>query len=123
MPSYETDWDAVNVKTKEEANQALADLILTAQKDRPDLSHDEIQAIQLSNIGYFFGYLGGEDRLRAMELYPEAEHPVFGRRFDLGADIFFKAGMVLVETLKAGQSYSEAIEAARKVIPEDKKER
>lgn len=105
---------AVSVKTKKAAESALGELIQQAQLDNPELTNTEAHALQVANIGYFLGYLSDSDRIRAMELYPEAVHPIFGRQFDLPPTVCMQAGMALAKAIEAGVADPAA--AARRVI-------
>lgn len=105
--------EATKAKTKEEAEIFLSALIAEARKEDPALSEAEARTIQLSNIGYYFGYLSEEDLPRALEVYPEASHPLFGRIFgDLPYEILIKAGSLVAEK---GQAAAKAfVEEYRK---------
>lgn len=92
-------------------------MIEAAQKENARLSYEEARAIQLSNIGYFFGYLSQEERAHAMEVWPEASHPIFGR-FEEPSDPerALAAGMALGAAMQEGKGIPAAIEAAQQLI-------
>lgn len=117
MTYWKTLDKAVNVQSKEEADRLLEELIAEAQKENALLNYAEARAIQLSNIGYFFGYLGPDQRAHAMEVWPEASHPIFGRfEHPPSPEQALAAGMALGAAMKEGTDIPAAIEAARKII-------
>jgi hypothetical protein len=122
IPYWEALWKAVNVQTQEEADQTLEELIKRCQKEVPLMNYGEAKAIQLSNIGWFFGEVDRETRERAMKLYPEAEHPIFGRDYgDISPDTLLSAGMVIGRALRKGKDIEAAIIKGRKVIKDANK--
>lgn len=121
MPQIKSYRDAMRVKTKAEADQMIADLVALARKEAPELTFAEAHRIQLSNIGYFFGYLTSEERARVMPLYPEAVHPIFGRfDKDYKMETVLAAGMAMGKAMKEGETATEAILQARKALKRKK---
>jgi hypothetical protein len=101
-------FEALQAETREQAEAFMLAMVDEVQKARPDLDPSEARTLVNSNLGYDIGYLDDEAQKRALELYPEAQHPILGRTFgDLDADTLLLAGMAFG---KAG------LEAARKVV-------
>jgi hypothetical protein len=101
-------FQALQADTKEEANIYFTRLVTEVMDADPKLPHEEALELVNANLGYDIGYLDDETQKRALELYPQAEHPILGRTFgDLDADTLIAAGMAFG---KAG------LEAARKVV-------
>jgi predicted RNase H-like HicB family nuclease len=125
-------FDAVRVKTREEADAALDELIMRALKEDRTLTPQRARQIQLANIGYCFGDLSREEAERAMELYREASHPILGRRLpgDIPQDVLLRAGMAVAQayggdstaTFEKACTFEEAIRAGREVIEAYEKE-
>jgi hypothetical protein len=101
-------FQALQAKTHEEAQSFRQRLLVEVTELRPDLTPLGVRELINSNLGYDLGYLDDETRERALELYPEAVHPILGRTFgDLDTHTL----------LLAGKTYAEAgLEAARKVV-------
>lgn len=118
-PYWKALWDAVHVKSRQEAADVLHDLIARCQSEDPGMSYAGAKEIQLSNIGWFFGELGPEEKKHALEMWPEASHPIFGRELDVDPEAALSAGMVLAQHWNRGEEQS-AVAAARKVIEESK---
>jgi hypothetical protein len=107
---------AVQVRSKTEAEAALEALITKTIAEHPDVTYEMAWKLHMENIGYFLGYLSDSDRIKAMEMYPEAEHPIFGRQFNLPPKICLDAGIALGEAINSGKGHEEALRAARRVI-------
>lgn len=116
MP-YTTYWDAMKVKTREEADQVLEEFIAQAMKLKPLLTYEEARVIQLSNIGYHFGYLLPSERAQVMPLYPDAQHPIYGR-FDenYSVESMLSAGIALGKAMQEGKATTDAILEAREAL-------
>jgi hypothetical protein len=110
--------DALLVKSKEKAEAALEELIQQAQEVKPEMNYAEAKTLQLTGLGYYLGYLSDPERIRAMELYPEATHPIFGRQFNLPPKICFNAGIAFARAIELGMDGESATQAARQVIRE-----
>lgn len=107
-------FQALQAETKEQALAFILALVSEAQKADPKLPYEEALILVNVNLGYDIGYLGDEARARALELYPDAQHPILGRVFgDLDADTLIAAGMAFA---KGG------IDAARQIV-KDARER
>lgn len=115
-PYWQALFDALEVTTKEEADLTLEKLIKRAQQEDPRLSYGRARAIQLSNIGWFFGEVSRKTRKRAMELYPEAQHPIFGRHLDVETEPALSAGLVVARAIQKGKDIEAACKQARKVV-------
>jgi hypothetical protein len=101
-------FQACRATTKEAANIYFTRLVTEVMEARPDLTHEEAIAHVNGNLGYDIGYLDDETTERALELYPDAEHPILGRTFgDLDTHTLLLAGMAF------GKS---GLDAARKVV-------
>lgn len=101
---------AMKVKDRKEAEAFLERLTHEAMRADPTLNVAEARVIQLCNIGYHFGYLGDEDLAHALEVWPDAEHPILGRIFnDLPVDVL----------LRAGKAYASGGRAAAKAVVDD----
>lgn len=116
LPYWKALWDAVHVETREQAEETLETLIKRCQEEDPSLGYEKAKAIQLSNIGWFFGEINRDDRIHALEIWPEAEHPIFARDLDVTPDAAFSAGMVLAQHLNQGDDTQTAQAAARKAV-------
>lgn len=103
-------FEALQATTKEAANIYFTRLVTEVMEARPDLTHEESRELVNSNLGYDIGYLDDEAQRRALELYPDAQHPILGRTFgDLSTEVLLKAGM---EYAKHG------LQAAQDVVTE-----
>lgn len=119
MPAT-TYWDAMRVTSKAEADQIIDELVARALSEAPELTPDEARRIQLSNIGYHFGYLTPEERARVMPLYPQAEHPIYGRfNKDYSVEDSLAAGVALGKAMQEGKTHTEAILEARKALKDN----
>ena len=118
-PLYQLYFNAMNATTEAEAEGFLQELIELAIRVRPELSYEEARAIQLSNVGYFTGYLSElEQQRRVLRLY-HTEHPIFGAyQSEVTPDKAMAAGMALGAASKEGKLTASAIAAARKIIEE-----
>jgi hypothetical protein len=116
-PVYKLYWKAMKATTVPEAEAILEELIELALKEKPELSYAEARAIQLSNIGYFTGYL--EDRIqqvRVLSLF-KTEHPIFGSyQAEVTPEKAFEAGMALGALIKDGNLTEHAIRSVRQII-------
>jgi hypothetical protein len=63
-------------------------------------TRDEATVIERANIGYFGGYVGRTEQLRAYKLF-NTEHPIFGLS-QPEPELAFKAGAVIGEAMKDG---------------------
>jgi hypothetical protein len=101
-------FEAVEAQDRQAADIYFTRLVTEALDADPCLLHEEARKLVNLNIGYTLGYLSDETRVRCLELYPEAEHPILGRTFgDLGPDVLLAAGMAYAKS---------GLAAARKVI-------
>jgi hypothetical protein len=116
-PIYKLYQKAMETTTGQEAEDILSELIALAIQQNPQLNYGEAKAIQLSNIGYFTGYLSDRtDQRRVLALY-QTEHPIFGSYDqEVTPDKAFTAGMALGAVIKEGKLTAEAIKAARQII-------
>jgi hypothetical protein len=116
-PAYELYYAAMKATTKAEAEGFLKQLIELAIRVKPELNYGEAKVIQLSNIGYFTGYLSErEEQRRVLALY-ETEHPIFGSyESEVTPEKAMAAGMALGAVIKEGKLTAEALRAARKII-------
>lgn len=99
-PYWEALFNAMHVETAEEAEQTLEKLIAWCQRENPTIDYEKAKEIQLSNIGWFFGDLTRQSREHAMKMWPQAQHPVFGRDFDRDPDEVLQAGMAIGEAMR-----------------------
>lgn len=118
LPYWEVLWEAVHVATREQAQATLELMIQHCQQEVPSMTYEEAKRIQLANIGWFFGELNRGQQEHAMEMWPEAEHPIFGRQLDPTEESILSAGMVVARYMNEGHTTAEAIAAGRKVVEE-----
>lgn len=115
-PYWEALFNAMYVETPQQAEQTLEKLIAWAQKEDPSLDYEKARSIQLSNIGWFFGEVSPETRTHAMEMWPEATHPIFGRHFSARPDQVLQAGMAVGAAMREGKTIQEATQAGREEL-------
>jgi hypothetical protein len=120
-PVYQLYFRAMEAQTQEEADALLKELIALAIQENHELTYDKALAIQLSNIGYFTGYLDTvQEQRRVLALY-RTEHPIFGTyEREITPDKAFRAGVAMGAALREGEVSTEALQtgvkAARKII-------
>lgn len=87
----------VKIKTKEEADQFLADYIANIDQTREPGEDVEYSSrdIALQNIGYCSGYYSREESKRILELF-DTVHPIFGKDCSSPEEAF-KKGIEWVE--------------------------
>jgi hypothetical protein len=108
--------EAMRVKTREEARDMVDQLVAKALNEVPTLSAAQARAIQLSNIGYYTGYLDRAQAKWILMLY-ETEHPIFGKYEDeVTPAQVLDAGRAMAQAHSEGKSMEEATQAAREAL-------
>jgi hypothetical protein len=116
-PDYPMYWMAMKATTDEQAEQILSELIRLALAQKPELGYEEAKAIQLSNIGYFTGYLKDRDQQRRVLALYKTEHPIFGTYGrELTQEKAFVAGLALGALIKEGNLTPSAVKTVRQII-------
>lgn len=95
---------AMKITTVEDAQTYLKFLVADYLKGRPELTHEQAEAIQKQNLGYYAGYYDNETRARVERLFA-CEHPIFGSIEANGAptpEEAFRKGQEWAEKRKEG---------------------
>jgi hypothetical protein len=117
MSAWESYYLAMAVKTPEQAEVALGNLIDLAMSENPELDYEKAKEIQLQNIGYWTGYLGDREQAKLVLKLYGTEHPIFGHfEHDITPEKALRAGMALAEMMKDKGLTQDAILAARAII-------
>lgn len=75
---------AMKITDQAEANKYFEFLVADCMKVRPQLTREEAESIQRTNLGYYAGYYDEETRARVEALY-SCQHPYFGKVAEKGS--------------------------------------